>query len=166
MPWTPRAPVDQNVQFPYRYQLRDVDSGDVIRTYDIEKSVEPGDIEGTEINAAYLQPIENELKAIDEELSAFGLQIVAVDTRLSESETTFAKNLEGAESALQSSINTSNSKVASIYTLLSASYAPLNAPTLVNPTANTTAVTLNNSILATNSAVKKYLDDLMTAYKG
>lgn len=53
---------DRIVQFPRRYKLKDINTGAVVATYDLE--AEPGTITeaGTVINKAHLQPIEDTLK--------------------------------------------------------------------------------------------------------
>lgn len=163
--FTPRTIVNPEYQHPYRYELKDIDTETVIATYDIVPAW--GDIyqQGTDINAAYLQPIEDFLKLVGDDLNRLGLEIIAANNNLNAAVNTANAKLSTTESGLNTKITASNTRLDSIDTKIT-TLAPLSGPSLTNPTANTVAITTNSTNLATTAAVKTYLDSLMTAFKG
>jgi len=161
----PRKIYDPEYQYPYRYELRDIDTGTMLATYDIVPAW--GNIyqQGTDINAAYLQPIEDFLKLVGDDLNRLGLEIVAANANLDAAVNTANTKLSAIESGLNAKIAASNTRVDNINAAMG-NLAPLVNPSLTNPTANTVAVSTNSENLATTAAVKTYLDSLMAAFKG
>jgi len=161
----PRKIFDPEYQYPYRYELRDINTGAVIATYDIVPAWGEVYQQGTDINAAYLQPIEDFLKLVGDDLSRLGLEIVAANANLDTAVNTANTKLSTTESGLNAKITASNTRLNSIDTKIT-TLAPLSGPALTNPTANTVAISTNSTNLATTAAVKTYLDSLMAAFKG
>lgn len=147
MAWTPRTVEDQDVQFPYRYNLKDVSTGSIVATYDIEPSwvADPSEViqKGTDINAAFLQKYEDGLKAINDDLASFGLQLEAVQQHIADAHA----RLDGIDTAITT-------------------VAPLLNPVLTNPRANHVPVSSNDTSLTTTKSARDYFESLMAQYRG
>lgn len=154
MEWTSRTIVDSNYQYPYRYELIRADDGVSVGTFDIVAKRSPGDIDGTEINADYLNPIDIFLEEIKDDLAQLGLRIEAVNT-----------SLINAENAANSRIDSSNNRITAVENRLPL-LAPLLNPVFINPTANSVPVSTNSTNLMTTAEGKKYIDGLMAEFKG
>ncbi len=165
MKWTPRTVTDQQVQYPHRYEMREIDTGLVLGTYDLQPVRVDGDIEGTPIDAAWLQPIEDFLGQIQNDLNALGAEIVEVDNRTAAAVADTNGRVAAAEGRLNGSIANVNSRIDAVNTAVT-TLAPKSNPVLTNPAANTIAITANSTALATTAAVKTYLDALMAGYRG
>lgn len=104
MEWIPRTVVDEDVEFPYRYNLKNINTGEVLNTYNIKRA--PGNVEqeSTQINRAYLQPIEDFLKAVNDDLKGLGLEISRIDTKLTQSESALNSRISATETTLTAQI--------------------------------------------------------------
>lgn len=80
--WVARDVKDQNVEFPYRYNIKDINTGNIIATYDIEPDFGIIYQQGTEINKNYLQPIEDFLKIVNDALEYQGIEIKNIKNTL------------------------------------------------------------------------------------
>lgn len=136
----PRTIVNQEVEHPYRYNVYDKDTTLLKYTVDIVPTWEdnPDEIiqRKTEIDEDYLAPIEKFIKDVEDDLAELGLEISGSNTRISTLETTLATK------------------------------APLNAPVLVNPTANNVPITANNNAVAVTASVYSYVGLMMAEFKG
>lgn len=175
--WTPRLIVDQDVEHPYRYDLADPETGQIVGTYDILPVREAGDVEGTPVDAAYLQPIEDYLKAVEGDVAELAQRIVDAGRALDGVVVTINLRIGAVEQGFNAKIAASDAQIAGVDQRVAAAnarmdginttmgtLAPKSNPVLTNPTANTVPVTTNSTNLATTAAVKTYLDGLMAAY--
>lgn len=157
MKWTPRTVKDQSVQYPNRYQLKDISTGEVIATYDIEKMSAAGDVAGTEINAAYLQPIEDFLGQIQGDLNALGVEIAAVQTSANSSFAAANTEIASTESRLNASISAANTKITTTESGLNTSISAANTKIA------TTESGLNASISTASAKITSTEKDLNTS---
>lgn len=143
MEWVRREIKDQDVQYPYRYDLVDINTNEVVGTYDIIPDW--GEIyqNQTEINAKYLQLFEDYLVVVNQELIQIGLRLDGV-----------GQQIENAHTR----IDNINKRIETL--------APLDNPVLSNPTANTVPISTNSNNVATTSAVYAYLNSLFSSYVG
>lgn len=170
--FTPREIINQDVQYPDRWELRDINTGEVIGVYDITKYFVPGDIKGTLPDDSWLSPIEAFLGEISNDLTALGLEIQAVNQSLSNQVSAANASISAAEGRINTNIGTVSTNIANVNTILGtidttiSGLAPKVNAVLTNPTANTVAISTNNTSIAVTAAVKTYLDSLFTAFKG
>lgn len=154
MEWTIREIIDQDVEFQSRYDLVSIETGAAVSTFEIVPVRALGDIEGTKVDKAWLEPIERALKEVEGDLRALGLRI-----------TNTSASLASSENAVNVRINASNARIDVVESKLP-TLAPLLNPVLTNPTANHVSVSSNNTSLMTTQEGKKYFDGLMAAYRG
>lgn len=177
--WKARKVVNEDVQFPYRYNLIDPSTGQSAGIFDIERVETPGNIDPTIPDEYWLQPIEDFLEAIGLDLKKIDQEVANTNTKLSTSESNVNARIVSTQTDFNTQIGNSDRGIAAVDGRVTAAntridgidttmgtLAPLNNPVLTNPTANTISISTNNTSLATTAAVKTYLDNLMASYKG
>jgi len=156
MNWEPRNIIDQEVEFPYRYTLKDINTGQEIATYDIVPTWHdnPNELhqQGTLADKAYLQPIEDFLALIADDLKAMGLEIKS-----------FESDIINARNSQNIAIQDIGHNITMLENRMS-TLAPLNAPELTNPTSNTVPTSDNSNRLATTAFTRQYLSSLFQAF--
>lgn len=166
--FTPRTVVDQEVVHPFRYILRNVSTGETI-TVDLTPSwvATPSEMqrEGTDINKAYLQPIENFLSAVGIEVTALESDLSALTTKQATNVVELKNTIANTESTLNGKLSASNARIAAVEAKLP-SLAPLVNPVLTNATVNAPAQTDSSTLAVPTSWVQTKLNSLMAAYRG